>query len=75
MLRYLIISLTLCSFCESCNNFFKYIRGENGGTEGLITFRPQRVPEHNLKVVLTIAAKLPTVSLKKTKLLKIANYL
>jgi hypothetical protein len=67
LLKSLIFLIHLWSICDACNNNFQYIRGENGGTEGLITFTPQRVAEHNLKVVLTVAAKLPSVSFSESK--------
>lgn len=57
-----IIFLIIHESCESCQNYFQYVIGENGATEGLIKFRPQRVSEHNLKIVMTVAAKLPSVN-------------
>ena len=46
---------------QSCSSFFQYVYGY-GGVEGSITYNPPVVSEHNLRVVLSVAAHLPSVS-------------
>lgn len=49
----------------SCSSFWQYVRG-SGGIEGILTLNPDRgFKEHNLKVILTVGAQLPSVSIQK----------
>lgn len=47
---------------QSCTRLFQYIQGDGGDVEGLVTLQPPLVAEHEVKVVLSIAAQLPSVS-------------
>lgn len=57
----LIISLNeISSQIIPCGNFWKYIKSDQG-TQGLITFQPQNLAQHDMKILLSVGAKLPSV--------------
>lgn len=56
------ISNFLLANCQSCRNFFKFVQGSDGRTEGAVTIYLPEVPEHNLKVILSLGAQLTSVS-------------
>jgi hypothetical protein len=65
MLKFLVfISAVLISEISSqylpCSNFWKYIKS-NEGTQGLITFLPENLAQHQVKIHLSVGAKLPSV--------------
>ena len=58
-----VLSLISSSESQSCDNFFQYMH-VNGNIEGVIRYYPPQVSEHNLKVMLSIGAQLPSVRIK-----------
>lgn len=69
MLRLLLIIVISVSACESqsaCSDIFQYVN-EGGETQGLITFdNPDAIAEIHLKIQLSIAVPLTSVSGKTT---------
>lgn len=58
---------------QSCSSFFQYVQGI-AGVEGSITYNPPRASEHNLQVVLSVTAHLPSVSSKSSILRSHNNF-
>ena len=69
MLRLLLIVVICVSACKSqsaCSDIFQYVN-EGGETQGLITFdNPDAIAEIHLKIQLSIAVPLTSVSGKTT---------
>lgn len=68
MLKKFLIIFTFLSFAHAqaqCNNYWQYVKGDNNdGLQGIVTFPPQSVSEHKIKILLSVGSKLVSVSKK-----------
>lgn len=69
MLKKILLFITFLAVSQAqvpCENYWKYIRGGTGeGVQGLVTIHPSNSAEHRFKILLSVASKLPSVSIQK----------